>query len=72
MYTYAICKNDKLYVVFSDNTEERTMHLIPEDQWSSPNGDYDAEYIICSELPYEEIVCTDTNLERMRQLQDGE
>lgn len=67
MNKFAKTSDGKIWIVFSDNTETssytpNTMDLIPQNQWKSEHGGYDAEYISCSNYPYEEIECADYNL----------
>ena len=61
MKTFALLQDGRLFVVFSDNTDEETMDLIPQDQWDDENGNYDAEWICCEEHPYSAIKQTDSN-----------
>ena len=71
MRMFAKTKDDKIYVVFSDNTEgssryAETMDLIPEEQWENAYGRYDVEYISCTIYKYADIVITDSNLSLVR------
>ncbi len=60
--TFAKLKDGSIHVVYSDNIDEETMHLIPRSQWNDEHGHYDAEWICSKEYPYADIVETDTNI----------
>ena len=64
--TFARLKDGSIHIVFSDNTEEETMNLIPEKQWDDEHGNYDPEWIIAPEFPYSEIAETDSKLAVIR------
>ena len=57
MRTYCKLKDGSEMVVFSDNTDEETMHVFPVEELIN----FDVEYISCKEIPYSDILCTDTN-----------
>lgn len=57
MTTFCKLKDGREMIVFSDNTDERTMHVFPVDEFNH----YDAEYLQCEEVPYSDILRTDTN-----------
>lgn len=44
-------------VVFSDNTDIETMHVFPVEELI----EFDAEYIVCEEVNYDDILRTNTN-----------
>ena len=65
--TFARTRDGKIWIVYSDNNHEsshkpKTMDLIPQEQWDSEFGGYDAEYICCTNVPYADIIVTDRNL----------
>lgn len=61
MNTFCRLNNGDLFVVFSDNTNDETMDLIPISDCDE-YGNYDIETIICDNYAYSDIKCTDTNM----------
>lgn len=56
-------KTGEIFILYSDNTEEETMDLIPRSQWTHPHyGGYDSTTISCTTCKYEEILVVDSNL----------
>lgn len=57
MTTYCKLKDGREMVVWSDNTDEETMHVYPVQDLIR----YDAEYQMYEEVKYSDVLRTDTN-----------
>ncbi|KKL06849.1 hypothetical protein LCGC14_2591900 [marine sediment metagenome] len=58
MHTYVKLKNGEIWILWSDNVEEETMHVYPLDR----KDNWDVEWDKCTEINYSDIEMTDTNL----------
>lgn len=54
MHTYVKLKDDTIWILWSDNTEEETMHVYPLDK----EDDFDVEYDMLKVVKYNEVACT--------------
>ena len=61
MHTFAKLKTGEIMILWSENTNEETMNLIPMNQCNE-FGDYDPECFTTKEYPYNAIAVIDTNL----------
>lgn len=53
---YCKTKKGDIFKIWSDNTEEETMHVYPADE------NFDAESTITNVIAYSDIECVDSNL----------
>lgn len=58
MSTYCLLKDGRQMVVWSDNTDEKTMHVYPIEDLSN----FDASHQYFTKVDYSDIVRTDTNV----------
>jgi hypothetical protein len=60
--TYVKLKDNTIGVLWSDNTDTETMHIILQKDWDSEFGGYDPEFITTYEFNYCDVAVTDRNL----------
>lgn len=65
MHTYCRLKNGKIMIVYSDNVDEKTMHLFELDELDEL-GNYDAEFLTTEEYCYSEIEQVSRDLDFLR------
>ncbi len=58
MNTYIKLKNGKIWILWSDNVEEKTMHVYSLDR----KDDWDAEWDRLTVINYSDVEMSDTNL----------
>jgi hypothetical protein len=65
-HTYAKLKDYTIGVVWSDNQDTETMHLVLEKDWDNKRGDYDIESVTTYEFNYYDIAMTERDLSLVR------
>jgi len=57
MHTYVKLKDGRIVIIWSDNTEEETMHVYPVDM----DPPFDIEVDSCEMVNYDDVVVIDSN-----------
>jgi|WetSurSiteA1Bulk_404760.scaffolds.fasta_scaffold138911_2 hypothetical protein len=58
--TFAVNSLGDLFGVWSDNTDDKTYHLVEHDQWENDYGVYDPEHFRAKEYSYDSVKTFDS------------
>ena len=66
LHTYVKLKDGTIGILWSDNTEDSTIHVIVERDWETPRGGYDPEYISCYQFNRSDIAIENDDLSEVK------